>query len=73
MAGLTNLTHLFATSATDMGLQHLSSLKKLTWLILSYCDTSQPAERSCASASTPQPNDMSHVCSPFRYARIARR
>jgi hypothetical protein len=46
VAELPNLTDLFltATSVTDAGLRHLSSLEKLVYINLGYCDTSEPAE-----------------------------
>ena len=48
MAGLTNLTHLFLynTTVTDAGLQHLTTLKNLSLLVLDGCDTSEAAEEA---------------------------
>ena len=45
VAGLTDLIHLSIdrTSVTNAGLRHLSSLKNLTYIDFSFCDTSEAA------------------------------
>ena len=46
VAGLTDLIHLSIdrTSVTNAGLRHLSSLKNLTYIDFSFCNTSEAAE-----------------------------
>ena len=57
MAELTSLNRLslYATSVTDAGLKHLSSLQKLDFLNLSHCDTMRRMRRTSSQTEASQP------------------